>query len=92
VAFALGLIAGRYVGGKIEQTFGWRANFAFYALYADAILLASFIGLRETLSLHALSTASDVQDNPPKRALSIWHVAARALVRRIYTLESNRAA
>src|ERR1700761_1116163 len=26
VAFALGLIAGPYVGGEIEQFFGWRAN------------------------------------------------------------------
>lgn len=56
VAFAIGLIAGPYVGGAIQQTFGWRANFAFYAAYAGLLLVASGIALRETLPPDARST------------------------------------
>lgn len=60
VAFAIGLIAGPYVGGAIQQTFGWRANFAFYSAYAGLLLLASCIGLRETLPTKARSTPGQV--------------------------------
>ena len=60
VAFAIGLIAGPYVGGAIQQTYGWRANFVFYAAYAGLLLLASGIGLRETFPAEARSTPAQV--------------------------------
>lgn len=60
VAFALGLIAGPYVGGAIQQAFGWRANFAFYAGYAGILLVASCIALRETLPAEARSTPAQL--------------------------------
>lgn len=56
VAFAIGLIAGPYVGGAIQQAYGWRANFAFYAAYAGLLLVAVGAGLRETLPAKARST------------------------------------
>lgn len=60
VAFAIGLIAGPYIGGTIQQAYGWRANFTFYAAYACLLLLASGIGLRETLPAEARSTPAHV--------------------------------
>lgn len=60
VAFAMGLIAGPYVGGTIQQTYGWRANFAFYIVYAGLLLLSAAIGLRETLSAKTRSTPAHV--------------------------------
>jgi predicted MFS family arabinose efflux permease len=60
LAFAIGLIAGPYIGGTIQQTYGWRANFAFYAAYACLLLLASGIGLRETLPAGVRSTPTHV--------------------------------
>lgn len=60
VAFAIGLIAGPYVGGTIQQAYGWRANFTFYAAYACLLLLASGISLRETLPAEARSTPAHV--------------------------------
>ncbi|MGO9607047.1 MAG: MFS transporter [Candidatus Binataceae bacterium] len=60
VAFAIGLIAGPYVGGAIQQTYGWRANFAFYAAYGGLLLLASAMGLRETLPTEARSTPAQL--------------------------------
>ena len=56
VAFAIGLIAGPYIGGSIQEAYGWRANFAFYAAYAGLLLLTSCIGLRETLPTEARSS------------------------------------
>lgn len=60
VAFALGLIAGPYLGGAIQQTYGWRADFAFYAAYAGLLLLVACIGLRETFPPGARSTPAQV--------------------------------
>ena len=60
VAFAVGLIAGPYVGGTIQQAFGWRANFALYAGYAFLLLLASGVGLLETLPPKARSATVEV--------------------------------
>jgi len=60
VAFAIGLIAGPYVGGAIQQTYGWRANFTFYAAYGSLLFLASGMGLRETLPTEARSTPAQL--------------------------------
>jgi predicted MFS family arabinose efflux permease len=60
LAFAIGLIAGPYIGGTIQQTYGWRANFVFYAAYACLLLLMSGIGLRETLPAESRSTPAHV--------------------------------
>ena len=49
VAFAIGLIAGPYVGGAIQQRLGWRWNFALYCIYSLILLLVATIGLRESL-------------------------------------------
>jgi MFS family permease len=69
IAFAIGLIAGPYIGGAIQQAYGWRANFAFYSAYAGFLLLASGIGLRETFPVEARST--------PARVFRIYKVILR---------------
>lgn len=60
LAFAIGLIAGPYLGGTIQQAYGWRADFLFYAAYAGILLLISAIGLRETLPAEARSAPANV--------------------------------
>ena len=48
-AFALGLILGPYVGAEIQQFFGWKWVFGFYALYSAILLCILLYGMEESL-------------------------------------------
>lgn len=78
-AFALGLIAGPYIGGAIEQHLGWRWSFGFYSGYSMALLVTAIFGLRESLSPGAHRT--------PYQNLSLFGEIAKRPVFIVYAFQ-----
>jgi DHA1 family bicyclomycin/chloramphenicol resistance-like MFS transporter len=60
ICFALGPIVGPFIGGYLQEYFGWRSNFIFILCYAVIALLLIIFVLRETI--------------PSTRRFSIMHL------------------
>ena len=53
MAMALAPMVGPVLGGILDTTFGWRANFVFYALAGTALFVLCWVDLGETKSAQA---------------------------------------
>ncbi|WP_198661317.1 MFS transporter [Acidithiobacillus ferrivorans] len=51
LAFGLGPVIAPYIGGLVEDSVGWRWNFAIYCVYGFTVLLFVLFGMRESLDV-----------------------------------------
>ncbi|MGP5068866.1 multidrug effflux MFS transporter [Psychrobacter faecalis] len=60
LAFGLGPVVSPYIGGVIEDNFGWRYNFVLYATYGIAVLCLVLWKLKESLPTSERRKATNI--------------------------------
>jgi Bcr/CflA subfamily drug resistance transporter len=57
-AWGLGPVIAPYIGGYLQTSFGWHANFVLYAAYSLALFILALFFMPETLALHKRTRAT----------------------------------
>jgi len=57
-AWGLGPVIAPFIGGYLQTSFGWHANFVLYAAYSLALFILALFFMPETLALHKRTRAT----------------------------------